>query len=221
MDESTKYASKAEEKSKTVKTYQIDYAFDEKTYNDISVETKTTENTYYGEANFYLDGYRIERNFEACLVDEVYTLENAKSYLDHSHSFLITDVDVEPRTDLFDLFLDQEFTTPFTGTTMTESLDLYIRLNTEKGAFVEAWFKVKGTKADETTGQDVDFFYNKIKLVYHVSVGETFNKNGQIFEDYPVLELDGKPVEKGYRPIFVCEEARIYKVLFDAGDTWL
>lgn len=221
MDETTKYASKAEEKSKTVKTYQIDYAFDEKTYNGISIETETTENAYFGEANFYLDGYRIERNFEACLVDEIYTLENAKAYLGHSYSFLITDADVEARTDLFDLFLDEEFAIPFTGQAMPESLDLCIRLNTEKGAFVEAWFKVKGTKRDEATGEDVSFFYNKIKLVYHVAIGETFNKNRQIFEDYPVLEFDGKPVEEGYRPVFVCKEARIYKVLFDAGDTWL
>lgn len=221
MDEKTKYQTKGDENSKTILTYSIDYAFDENTYNTISVDTETTENTYFGTANFYLDGYRIERNYEACLVDEFYTLDAAKTFLDDSYSFLITGSDVETRTDLFDLFLDEEFTQPFEGQTMTENLDLYIRLNTEKGAYVEAWFKVKGTKTDETTGKETSFFYNKIKLVYHMTVGETFNKNGQIFEEYAVLEVDGEAVEEGYRPIFVCEEARVYKVLFDAGDTWM
>ncbi len=216
-----KYSTKDDKKEKSFRTYQIAYNFDEETYNAISVDTETTENVYYGEADFYLDDYRIERDFRACLVDEFYTLDSAKTYLDSSYSFLITGSDVETRTDLFDLFLDKEFTQPFEGQIMTENLDLYIRLNTEKGAFVEAWFKVKGTETDKTTGKETTFFYNKIKLVYHVAVGETFNKNGGIFEDYAVLEVDGQKVEEGYRPIFVCEEARVYKVLFDAGDTWL
>lgn len=39
-----------------------------------------------------------------------------------------------------------------------------------------------------------------------------------VFTAYDVLEVDGTVVADGSRPSLTCNEKRIYKILFDAGD---
>ncbi len=117
------------------------------------------------------------------------------------------------------MYLDENFTMPYEGGTMPEDLNLYVKLNTDKGAFVETRFKCKQSMTDVETGEVSTRFYEKIKIVYFVEQGDTFTTD-DLFMAYDVLEVDGTPVTDGSRPSLTCNEKRIYKILFDAATQW-
>lgn len=218
-EEIDKFTNKDDEKEKEVGVYGLEYAFDEKTYNSISTETETTRNLYYGWTTFYLEGCPIA--YDMCLVDDPYTLDSAKAKLIGNANFLVTPSEYwDKEGELFDLYLDEEFTKPYQDGAMPEELNLYVKFNTDKGAFVEAWFKCKESITDVDTGEKSARFYEKIKIVYFVEQGDTFTTD-DIFTSYDVLEVDGTAVADSSRPSLICDEKRIYKILFDAGDTMI
>lgn len=218
-EEIDKFANKDDEKEKEEVTCGLKYTFDEETYNAISTETETTRNLYYGQTSFYLEGCII--NYDMCLVDDLYTLDSAKAKLIGNANFLVTPSEYwDKEGELFDLYLDEEFTQPYQDGAMPEELNLYVKFNTDKGAFVEAWFKCKESITDVETGEKNTRFYEKIKIVYFVEQGNTFTTD-DIFTSYDVLEVDGTAVTDGSRPSLICNEKRIYKILFDAGDTMI
>lgn len=189
-------------------TYKIHteyrYEFDQEMYDSFDIETDETINEYYGHVRFIVEGYNFLFSDSSCLVGENYTAEQSIQYLSDLLNFIIHPREIESPNEFLALYTDKEMTQPFTSMTMEEDVTLYVKfVLPEDWAVVITLFK----RMDG---------YVRIQLAYLQKVGSTFRSN-YVFQDYTVLEIDGKEVKEGDSVDILLAENRVYTVLYDAN----
>lgn len=112
-------------------TITFDYNFDDKYYNQLSIETIHTTNMYYGSVSFNILGYDFRyQDDETTLFGKEYTSEQAIEFLLSEYTFFIGKGEEKFDAYYFSLYLDKDFTKPFTKIDkILNSMTLYVKFN--------------------------------------------------------------------------------------------
>lgn len=177
----------------------IDYQFDEKKYNSFSIETETTENHYYGQVNFFIEGQEYRSSDYSCLVEDKYSVKDAINFLLGSPVFIIN---ANEQKDFLKVYIDEQMQQEFITTTMLENLTLYVKFKAPQDkAIVVCFFECEN--------------YTKYEIAYLFDLNTIFYPN-IVFEDYPVLKINDTEIKEGEDTSFVCSENKTYYVTYNA-----
>lgn len=193
--------------SKTTITF--DYNFDDKYYNQLSIETDTTINTYYGSVSFNILGYDFRYlDDETTLFGEEYTSEQAIEFLLSKYTFFIGKGEEKFDASYFSLYLDKDFTQPFTKVDeMSDSMTLYVKFNIPSDKAIVAYVFVN-EKSEEK--------HPVLKIMYLEDVGNTYDAS-KSFEGYKILSIDGVEVSEGEETNFKITENKVYIIVCDSN----
>lgn len=182
-----------------IDTTLVSYAFDDVTYDSISVETETTINNLKGHAVFIVEGCSDHRLSFDKLVGETVTLSDIQNAINSNLEFLITSSGSDD-SQYYEIYTDAEMTNLFTSAEMPRTLTLYVKLIPAEGhAIVITYFH----RGDRTA----------IKLIYtHYVAGYVYTQNDH-FEDYPIISIDGEE-----KTSVTCVAGRVHKVVYQVPD---
>lgn len=185
-------------------TVMISYEFDEKLFNSVDTTTDEISNDYYGSMDIYLDEYSVYLESINYEVGTTITLSEIKEEIFNRISFwngdFVSNVDLQ-------LYYDKEKTKPVASdiNLNEEEYDLYLTITPHKGySIVLVAFDKKNYK---------DEIIRAPHMGYLVEEGSRFFPRG-LFTDYQIILIDG--TEVGEYTSFVCEENRVYAVVYDS-----
>ena len=165
-------------------TITFDYNFDDKYYNQLSIETIHTTNMYYGSVSFNILGYDFRyQDDETTLFGKEYTSEQAIEILLREYTFIIGKGEEKFDAYYFSLYLDKDFTKPFTKIDkILNSMTLYVKFNIPSDKAIVTYVFVN-EKSEEK--------HPVLKIMYLEDVGNTYDTS-KSFEGYKILSIDGK-----------------------------
>lgn len=186
---------------KNTEEITIGYSFNEKIYNDFSIETETTENNYYKSINFIVEGYNFIYSDHAYVYED-YSVEKAIEFLGNHTDFIISSSHEESKK-ILSIYTDKEMTIPFTNFYVDNNnpTNLYVKLTPpEDKAIVICTFKNER--------------YERIALIYLQRDGIVFDPHYR-FQTSTVLKVNGKDITDNNEDVkFTCEGGNIYTVQF-------
>ena len=176
----------------------ISYAFNNKFYDSINIDTDETVNMWKTEINFLINGYEVRR-YNDSYVNEEYTLNDVITFFNEQFSFIIGDL--EDVSDYFLVYTDKEMTKLFDKTTLTEdTLTLYIKLNPKNNkSFILYVF------------EDSEITY--LNMIYVEETNKLIDLKKR-YSDYKVISIDGKEVLNDDDYKITCEDNKVYVVIY-------
>ena len=187
-------------------TITFDYNFDDKYYNQLSIETIHTTNMYYCAVSFNILGYDFRyQDDETTLFGKEYTSEQAIEFLLSKYTFFIGKGEEKFDASYFS-YLDKDFTKPFTKIDkMLNSMTLYVKFNIPSDKAIVTYVLVN-EKSEEK--------HQTLKIMYLEDVGNTYDTS-KSFEGYKILSIDGKKVIEGEDTNFKITENKVYVIICD------
>lgn len=181
-DESKNYTGKE------LSEFNFEYSFDQATYDEISVETDTTENRYKAIVRLYLNGYAVD--VTSVPVGGKLTLDDVKAvFTDKRGTAHWLVVDNDEFVSQMKVYTDKEATTPFVELTAesNETIPLYVQISaaTEGNAWVINVVPSRG-------GTD-ELVVNIMQGCMHQQDGRlTYNPSNRM-PGYTLVSVDGVP----------------------------
>lgn len=192
------------EREKLIRSTLYDYKFASTQYEKFDITTSETTNEYYGTVSFVVENQNTIFYDNTCLVGKTYNVSDATNYLLNLPNFIVSADKYD--YSLLDLYTDKEMTKPFTSMLMEDNITLYVKFNLpENKSAIITLFKLQNDSI-------------RIQLVYIDTVGNTFQATS-VFQDYKVLEIDGKEIKDNADTNILLESNKVHFVLYDAVNT--
>ncbi len=192
------------EREKLIRSTLYDYNFASTQYEKFDITTDETTNEYYGTVSFVVENQNTTFYDITCLVGETYSANDSINYLLSLPNFIV--FSEKHDYSFLDLYTDKEMTKPFTSMIMEDNVTLYVKFNLpENKSAIITLFKLQND-------------YIRIQLVYIDNVGNIFQTK-DVFQDYKVLEIDGKEIKDNENTNILLESNKVYFVLYDAKNT--
>lgn len=191
------------------KSSNFEYYFNDEYYDNITIETDTTINMYYGTVNFNILDYDFRySDDETSLFGEEYTSEQAIEFLLSKYTFFIGKGEEKFDASYFSLYLDKKFSQPFTKIDkMPDSITLYVKFNIPSDKAIVAYVFVNENSEEK---------HPTLKIMYLEDVGNTYDTS-KSFEGYRILSIDGKEVMEGEDTNFKIIENKVYIIICDSN----
>lgn len=191
------------------KSSNFEYYFNDEYYDNITIETDTTINMYYGTVNFNILDYDFRySDDETSLFGEEYTSEQAIEFLLSKYTFFIGKGEEKFDASYFSLYLDKKFSQPFTKIDkMPDSITLYVKFNIPSDKAIVAYVFVNENSEEK---------HPTLKIMYLEDVGNTYDTS-KSFEGYRILSIDGKEVMEGEDTNFKIIKNKVYIIICDSN----
>lgn len=179
-DESKNYTGKE------LSEFSFEYSFDKATYDEISVETDTTENRYKAIIRLYLNGYAVD--VTSVSVGGKLTLDDVKAvFTDKQGTAHWLVVDNDEFVSQMQVYTDKEATTPFVELTAEsdETICLYVQISAATDG--NAWV----INVTPSRGGTDELVVNIVQGCMHQQDGRlTYNPSNRM-PGYTLISVDG------------------------------